>query len=80
MIKVGADDLGENKGVSTLEKYFFRSEVLVNMQKSIQFWRRNLRFCIFNKFPVNADTDFEKQGIGSSNKTKSSFEFENERK
>lgn len=59
MIKVGVDELGENKGVSTLGKYLFRSEVLVNRQNVIQFWRRKLRFCIFNKFLVNADTDFE---------------------
>lgn len=35
MIKAEADGLGKNKGVSTLEKDFFRSEVLVNMQNMI---------------------------------------------
>lgn len=51
--KVGADGLGQSRGISTLQQYFPRSVDLVNMKTTIQFCRENLRFCISDQFPVN---------------------------
>lgn len=39
IIKVGADGLGKSKGVSTVEQFFSRSGILVNMQNIIEFWK-----------------------------------------
>lgn len=54
--KVGADGLGERKGIRISEQYFSRSEDLVNIQTKVQFCGRNLRFWVSNQFPVNVDT------------------------
>lgn len=72
MVKVGADGLRQSKGVSTLKKYFSRS---INVWYVIQFWRRNLRFCICNEFPVMLTQTLSSKAFKVR---KSSSEFKNE--